>query len=267
MLSCEACEKYLFAFLDHELQVKESLDVEEHLRSCTSCSNRAEAEHTLRTFLRQQMTTPPLPEVVKQRIVRQAIQTPRPQRWRRWGIALYVRDVTIGVAAAAAVLLLVFRLFSFSSSGDDMVQKFAQEASVTYGTYRTQHMPPEVASNDDKMVTQWFNNHMGYPLKIPCITDQATKLLGGRICRLLDRKSAAMIYQRNGVEILLFAFKGGQMSMPERYKVHAKGHVFYVQSVAGHAVAIWQHGGNTYSMVGDLDREDLVQVATTIDYR
>lgn len=267
MLSCEACEKYLLAFLDHELQVKESLDVEEHLRSCTSCSYLAEAEHTLRSLLRQQMTTPPLPEAVKQRIVRQAIQTPGSQRWWRWGIALYVRDVTIGVAAAAAVLLLVLRLFSLSSSGDDMVQKFAQEASVTYGTYRSQHIPPEVASTDDKMVTQWFNNRMGYPLKIPCITDQATKLLGGRICRLLDRKSATMIYQRNGVEILLFAFKGQQMPMPERYKVHAKGHVFYVQSVAGRPVAMWQHGGITYSMVGDLDREALVQVATTIDYR
>lgn len=268
MLSCQDCEKYLYAFLDNGLDVKESLDVEEHVRSCTSCANQAEAEQALRGFIRQQATTPPLPEEAKRRMIRQAIQASRFQpRQQRRGFGVHVRDFVIGVAAAAAVLLLIFRPFSFSSSGDDMVQQFAREASMTYGTYRTQHVPPEVTSTDDKAITRWFNSRMGYKLKIPCITDASTKLLGGRICRLFDRKSAAMIYQRNGVEILLFAFKDGQIPMPEKYRVQTKDHVFYVQSVAGRPVAMWQQDGMTYSMVGDLDRESLVQVATTINYR
>lgn len=268
MLSCQECEKYLFAFLDHELDVKESLDVEEHLQVCAPCTNRAEAERTLHDFLRQQMATPPLPEDLKRRVLRQAMQGPPARvRWWRRRLAVHVRDIAIGVAAAAAVLLLMWRPLALFPPGGDMLQKFAHEASITYGTYRTEHMPPEVAETDDKMMTQWFNDRMGYPLKVPCITDKSTKLLGGRICRLLDRKSATMIYQRNGVEILLFAFKGGKMPMPEKYKVHAKNRVLYIQTVSGRPVAMWQHGDMMYSMVGDLAREDLVQVATTVDYR
>jgi anti-sigma factor RsiW len=271
MLSCQDCEKYLGAFLDNALDVKESLDVQEHLRSCTPCTNWAEAERTLRAFIRQHATTPPLAEELQRRIVRQAMQAvpPRPQP-RRWvvpvGTVAHLRDFVMGVAAAV-VLLFAFNALFTASQGEDMPQKFVQEASMIYGTYKTQHMPPEVASADDQVVTQWFNNHMGNQMKVPCITDAAAKLQGGRLCRLLDRKSAALIYQRHGVDLLLFAFKGEQLSLPTKRMVRVKDHVFYLQNVGGRPVAMWQHGGVTYSIVGDLASDELLQVATTINYR
>ena len=217
--------------------------------------------------MRQHATAPPLREELKRRIIRQAMQAPRPQRWWvRLGVVGHVCDFAIGVAAAA-VLLLAFSFVSAPSKSDDLTQKFAQEALMTYRIYTTQRMPPEVASADDTVVTQWFNNHLGAQLKIPCITDAATKLLGGRLCRLLDRKSAALLYQRNGVDILLFAFQGGQISLPVKHMVRTKDHVFYIQQVSGRPVAMWQHGGVTYSMVGDMDQDDLIRVAATINYR
>ncbi len=268
MMSCQDCEKYLEAFLDHALEVKESLDVEAHMRSCTSCADRAEAERAFQRFVRQQVTEPPLPEEKKRRIVRQAMQAAQHDGGRRpHHGAFQLRDFIIGLATAAALFLLVFKPFFFTAEADDMMQKFANEASMTYSTYMTQHVPPEFVNTDDKIVTQWLNTLMGYRLKMPCITDQATKLLGGRLCRLFDRKSAAMIYERNGANLVLFAFKGGQFTMPERYKVPAKGRELYIRTISGRPVAMWKHGDITYSMVGDIDRDDLLQVAKTVNYR
>jgi anti-sigma factor (TIGR02949 family) len=268
MLSCQDCEKYLVAFLDNALEVKERLDVEEHLHSCTVCMNHAEAEQTLRQFLRQHTATPPLPEALKRRIVHQAIQPePAVSPWRWLLNVVHLRDFAIGMATAAAVLLLLFGPFFPSSEGDDMMQKFARETSMAYDTHTTQRMPLEMVSPDDKIVTQWLNTRMGYRLKMPCITDAATKLLGGRLCRLLDRKSATLAYQRNGVDLLLFAFKGAQFTLPKKYRVQAKDHAFYIQNVAGRPVAMWQQEGITYSIVGDMDQDDLLQVASTIHYR
>jgi mycothiol system anti-sigma-R factor len=267
MLSCQECQKYLVAFLDGALDVAESLDVEEHLRACTSCTNRVEAEQTLRAFVRQHATTPPLPEELKRRIVRRAMQSTHASRW--WSLPRLpgpLRDFAIGVTAAAAVLFLVFGPFSSSSSRDDVLQKLVQEASMAYSTYITQRMPPEVVSADDKVVAQWFNNCMGRQFKVPCITDKATKLLGGRLCRLLDRKAAALMYRRGDVDILLFAFEGGHISLPKKHRIPVRDRVFYVQSVAGRPVAMWQRGNMTYSIVGDMDRNELLRLATTIDY-
>jgi anti-sigma factor RsiW len=226
-----------------------------------------DAERTLRAFVRQHAIVAPLPEALKCGIIRQVIQSSRSQRWwTHLGVIWHLRDCAIGVAAAA-VVLLAFNFISAPSKSDNLMRHFVQDASMAYRIYTTQRMPLEVASTDDTVVTQWFNKHMDTPLKLPCITDTATKLLGGRFCRLFDRKSAALVYQRNGVDILLFAFPGGQISLPTKHMVRTKDGVFYVQNVAGRPVAMWQRGGMTYSIIGDMDQDDLIQVATTINYR
>jgi anti-sigma factor RsiW len=211
---------------------------------------------------------PPLDEAEKRRIVLQAVRAggKRIGGMRRRS-TFQPRDFVIGLVTAAALLLFVFKPFFFATDTDDMMQKFAHEASMTYGTYMTQQVPPEFVNADEKIVTNWLNTRMGFQLKMPCITDQATKLLGGRLCRLLDRKSAAMIYERNGANLLLIAFKGGHIAMPKKYKVQARDLDLYIRTISGRPVAMWNHAGMTYSMVGDLDHDDLLQVAQTIDYR
>lgn len=269
MLSCEDCEKYLEPFLDQALEVKDSLDVEQHLNACTVCADRVAAERSFRRFVRQQASTPSLPMSDKRRIVSQAVRAFEQETRNRppHQKTFHMRDFLMGLMTAAAFLLLVFKPYFFASRPDDMMQKFASEASTTYGTYMAQHVPLEIIHTDDRIVTKWLSAHMGYRLKMPCITDQATKLLGGRLCRLLDRKSATMMYERNGAHLLLFAFKGGPRTLPERYKVNARGHELYIRTVSGRPVAMWNYGGVTYTMVGDIDPDDLLQVATTIDYR
>ncbi len=268
MLSCQDCEKYLVAFLDHVLEVKERLDVQEHLYSCAPCANHAEAEQVLRTFVRQYATIPPLPEHLKRSIIRGAMNPSASLRWwRRLKAPVHLRDYVIGMAAAAAVLGLMLGPFAPLSERNDMTHKFVRAALTAYSIYTTQRMPLEVVSADDRIVTQWFSRHMDFYPKNPCIKDTDMQLLGGRLGHLLDRKSMELMYQRRGVPILLFAIKSNQLSLPAKHMVRANDRLFYVQNVSGRPAVMWQHGGITYSLVGDVDRPDLLQIAATIGYR
>ena len=154
-----------------------------------------------------------------------------------------------------------------SSADEDMTQRLVREASIAYDTYTSQSIPPEVEDANDKVVVEWFNSRMGYAMAVPCITDKATKLRGGRLCRLFNRKSAAFMYQRGGVDLVLFAFKGAGLSLPAKRMMHTKGGTFYIQHASGRPVAMWKRDGVTYSLVGDLDRDELLRVAGTIHYR
>ena len=143
-----------------------------------------------------------------------------------------------------------------------------RETAVAYGTYAKQHMPLEVVSADDSAVTRWLNTHMGYHIKMPCITDTSTQLLGGRVCRILDQKSAALMYQRHGVPIVLFAFRGDHMSLPvQKNTLPNSQNSPHMWSVSGRPVVMWQRDGMVYSIVGDMHRDDLEQVAKTVQYR
>lgn len=269
MLSCQECERYLAAYFDHALGVKESLDVQEHLQSCTGCSERAEAETFFRAFLRTQLAVPPLSEQIKRRIIRRAVHPATVQRRLHMPRHLlsHVRDFTVGAAVAAAVMLLVFGAFSVWPTANDITQQVIRDASMAYGAYSGQGVPMEVVSTDDQQVTQWFNTRIGYELPRFCINDQATQLVGGRLCRLLNRKSAALKYQRNGSEFLVFAFKDEKLSLPIKQAVQTRAGAMHIQQIDGRLVAVWQRNGITYSMVGEVDRDLLLNVAATVDYR
>ena len=270
MLSCQDCEKYLEVFLDQALDVKESLDVEEHLRDCPDCTERAEAERLLRQFVRQQAREASLTPLAKLNMIRQAMDPPAtPSWWKRFLAWAHPWNFATGMATAAVALLLMLGSWPFGDQTDDMTHRYVQEASMAYQTYKNYSMPLEVKASDDKEVVAWFNQRMKRPLHVPCITDQATKLMGGRLCRLFDRKSATFVYKRNGRDIFLFAFHNDGVSISTKHKVRLPNQKqdVYFQTVEGRPVAVWQRGGIVYSMVGDLNHDDLIQVADTMHYR
>ncbi len=281
MLACQDCERYLEAFLDQELDVKESLDMQAHLRACPACMELAEAERACRRFVREQTHETPLPEAMKLQIIRRAmddvtertaVAAPRTTWWEWLCTWIQPKDFAWGMASAAAILLVLYGPFAAGSKGDDtaekfLADKFLQEASMAYRANQRQPMPLEVAASDDKAVADWFSRRLTYSFKVPCITDDATKLLGGRLCRLLDRPSATFVYKRNGKDVMLFAFRGDGVSLPARNRVRVQDQDLYFHNVSGRPVAAWRHGGIVYSMVGDLNRDDILKIAQTMHYR
>jgi hypothetical protein len=87
----------------------------------------------------------------------------------------------MGMATAAILALVVYGILPDLWPDPD-IQNVIREASLAYGTHIGQHMPLEFVSADDTAVTRWLNTHMGNRIKIPCITDTSTQLLGGRVC-------------------------------------------------------------------------------------
>ena len=257
MLSCDQCRKYLAFFLDQALGVKESLDVQEHLQECPDCTDLAAGERALRAMVRRQAATAPLPEAAKQRLLRRAMQRRRP-----WLTALREaaqwRDVGLGVAFGAAVLLVFMSPLRDRLSGNDAASKFVHETATAYHTYLDQDVPMEVKTSDDGQLVRWANDVFGHPLHVPCITDKAAQLVGGRLCRLRDRKGLAMKYRHADSDLLVFAFRDAELSLPARRMTPTAAGRFYVQHVAGRPVILWQRAGVTYSMVGDIDRQALL---------
>jgi anti-sigma factor RsiW len=278
MLGCEDCERYLEAFLDQELDVKESLDIQAHLHACPACMGLAEAERSCRRFVREHGYEVPLPDTLKLQLIRRAMEDARPVAvepkvtWWEWlGAWISPKDFALGMASAAAILLFFFGPVSFRSQVDGptdyfQAERVSHEVSMAYRANQAVPVTLEVAASDDQAVADWFRRRLTYSFKVPCITDNATKLLGGRLCRLFDRPSATFVYKRNGKDVMLFAFRGDGVSLPTKNRIRVQDQDMYLHDVSGRPVAVWQHGGIVYSMVG-ANREDLLKIAKTMYYR
>lgn len=268
MASCQDCEKHLFPFLDGALDIRQTLDIQLHLDTCTRCAQRIEAERAVNAFVRQHATTPSLPEYRKRQIIRNAMRfSPVSKGRKRWNLLPYLRDAAIGTAVATVALFLGLHFVSPPSQVQDMAQKLSREVSMTYRTYISSSPPYDMTGSDHAAFVAWVKNRMGTDVEVPWITEKETRLLGGRLCRILDHKSTILMYRRQGAKVFLFAFKGDPLPRSSKHVVSAAGHTFHVFDVSNRPVAIWQHDRTIYSLVGDLSQDALVQLATTIDYR
>lgn len=265
MLSCQECERYIPVFLDQALEVKTSLDVHAHLQACASCADHINLERRLRGFVREQLEVAPLSSDLQRQMIQRAMQRPRSSGWQAYFPTGGVRDYVLGMATAALFVMAAYGLLPHFATDDDM-QTFVREASLSYATYTNQQMPLEVVSTDKATVTQWLNTRMENRIKLPGIADAATQLVGGRLCRLVDKKSVAVMYTRNGVPLLLFAFHGDRLAIPNKTKGQNEAEGVHIRQASGRPVAMWQHDGVVYSMVGNLHREDLKRVVASVNY-
>ena len=137
--------------------------------------------------------------------------------------------------------------------GEDMTQKFVQEISTIYSTYTTQHMPLEVESPDDTVVTR--GSIAAWSIHSTARSDRCRDAtVGGAVdcspARALPCSTSAMVW------IFCSCLKGDPWALAEEPAVPAKDSI-HNQSVGGRPVAMWKRGGITYSMVGDLPRDEL----------
>src|SRR2546425_12562380 len=108
MLSCDEWESDCRVLLHHALEVKEGLDVQAHLQSCHSCTDRAESERYLRTFVRQYLDVPPPPDEFKRAIILRAMQAERqPGWWAYLPAPTRLCDFAMGMATAALLALVM----------------------------------------------------------------------------------------------------------------------------------------------------------------
>ena len=202
MLSCEQCRKYLAFFLDQALGVKESLDVQEHLQECPECTDLVAAERAVRAVVRRQAATAPLPQAEK------TAADPARHATAQASLAA-VGDVARGGAVAGR---RPWRSAGHSHAagvpepgarpvkrGQRGAQIRARDRHGVITPIWTRTYPWEVKTSDDGQLIRWANDVIGHSLNVPCITDKAAQLVGGRLCRLRNRKGLAMEVQARGL--------------------------------------------------------------------
>ena len=109
-------------------------------------------------------------------------------------------------------------------------------------------------SSDVEQVEAWLENHVGYPVVVPEITDALLK--GGRIAEIGGTKGAAVVYLMHGRPISYFALASNQvMGRPVR------GDRVIPVSSDGYEVALWSERGFARAIVAPMPRSDVVAIA------
>jgi anti-sigma factor RsiW len=253
-MRCEDARPLIDSYLDGELDLVHTLDLERHVESCASCAPARQNAMELRSAIRGGLPYFRAPRSLEQR-VRAIAQEPAKAAprvtvlsWRWIGAAAAVLLVVLGAARLGENLL-------GPSPGDLLAQQ------IVAGHIRSlmaNHLA-DVASTDQHTVKPWFDGKLDFAPTVVDLAQSGFPLVGGRLDYMDGRPVAALVYQRRLHYINLFVWPsaGTKNAPPSSEKASEPASQARVQTREGYNMLHWTQGGMTYWAVSDVAADDL----------
>lgn len=254
-MDCAELLRTLDAFLDGELAPREEAEATEHLAGCEACRALADLQGKLRTALRAGLKSAMGPETeagtapaaLRDRI-HLALARERKPLWRR--VVAPVPAAALAACAAGA-LIVVMTHRAGDSLADEAVRKHARD------------LPLEVtaASVGPGSVEGWFAGKLDFNAAPPRFRGDDVRLVGARLSHIQDRPAAYVRYEVPRGQVGLFILDDPERRYGETGRAVQVGpSTVHFMNARGFNVAVWRRNEIVYSLVSDLDEDDLARL-------
>jgi anti-sigma factor RsiW len=239
-MSCENNQALLSAYVDGELDLVQSLEIETHLETCQDCARIVQNQRTLGTALRAGSFYYHPPRHLQQR-VRTSLRRPRRINWP--------------ILAVAASLLVAGIFFAFRPAPPSLVaQLIAQEVLDSHLRSLLPGHLADVQSSDRHTVKPWFAGKLDFSPPVADFAAAGFPLTGGRIDSVNGRTVAVLVYQRGRhiINAYVWPSPGSPNSQINR------------ASLQGYNILHWTHAGLQWWLASDLNSQELEDLANRL---
>lgn len=284
-MTCSNARALLTAYVDAELDVANSIEIETHLETCPACARIVDSQQRVRSAIQSSDLAYQLPGGLRERIgsaLRQEsasleVETEAPgvasiaargeagaQRQPSGGAPPGAFDAPRGrlprrtawpwIAVAAGVLLAIFLTgkIAFGPSGppSDLV---AQEIVDSHIRAAMPGHLTDVESTDRHTVKPWFNGKLDFSPPVEDFTSDGFPLTGGRLDAIGGKTVAALIYRRNRHLINLYVWPSTEPASSAA-----------LRQIQGYNLVHWNQAGFAWWLVSDLNASELQQLASRL---
>ena len=257
---CDDNARLLHGYLDGELDLVRSLEIEEHLKICPDCAQELWNQQTLRKAFRSSNLYERAPAGLADRIrgslaletADASPETGAPASKKAPVITLTSRRATWNWLAVAAAILLMFTVtwrivpgLSGHGNSDLLTQEIV---SSHIRSLQPDHLF-DVQSTDQHTVKPWFNGKLDFSPPVRDLAEDGYPLVGGRLDYVDHRAVAALVYQRRQHFINVFIWPEGK----------GKEEALRMKSVQGYNMIPWEANGMYHCAVSDLNSGELQQ--------
>jgi len=237
----------LHAYLDEELDLVRSMELEDHLAECGDCANEIASYRALRegvqaADLRYQSSpefrTRLLSELHREAQPRAAIVHGRIAHWSWAAVAALL-------LLASAALILEMNQRSDRTLASEIVTDHVRSLMASHLT--------DVATSDQHTVKPWFTGKVDFSPQVRDLSADGFELIGGRLEYVDGHSAAAIVYQRRKHVINLFTWPTSSTDQEP-----------HSTAQQGFNLVEWTQSGMYYCAISDLNRQELAELASLL---
>jgi anti-sigma factor RsiW len=238
-------EAALHAYLDGLLSEERRADVEAYLEEHRDAVDRVAAYRQQNEALHSLFDSV-LDEPIPERLLKPAAKANAPLK-SKWPVMRYAAMV----AWLALGGVIGLGVSSWRADSNDALAALIQPAVVAHNVYAPEAKRfVEVGAADEPAMVSWMSRRMKVKVTIPKLADAGYEMLGGRLLPGARGPACQIMYQdKQGRRITLY------MTRDERkqsLRVAREGEL---------QVAYWMDGTMGYALSGDVDKQQLLQLA------
>ncbi len=249
-MTCEEARTLVHAYVDAELDVVRSLEVEAHLSSCVACARGEASLRALRTAFSNGALYHEAPAGLERRVRAAVRDVGRAEGGRTFAL----RHYGWGGAAAAAVLLVAIIVRGVLPTGPPAGDLTAREVVDDHLRSLTANHLTDVLSSNKHTVKPWFDGRLNFTPPVEDLIADGFPLVGGRLDYLDNRLVAAVVYRRRQHIINLF------ISPAE----HLADTLPVTQVRGGYNIVHWTKSGMAYWAVSSVSGAELGKFAQLV---
>ncbi len=239
MYDCATIRTLVHASVDRELDVKESLRVQDHVTACESCRDILLDEQTFITLMTTVLEPTPAPErtrlAVRETLSQEVARVRRTQR-RRWALA------SPGTLAAG------FALAVFFAVPHPQVPDLVNVALAEHRLYLKDPARLQFHASDSRAVGHWLDRQAPFTIRIPQHDAAAVRLVGTAV-RTGPNASATLAYEWGGTPLSLLIAPVQSLLFDDSAAMTYRNRLFHTARLEGRHVLQWSDHLYTYVLV------------------
>ncbi len=236
-MNCRDALDLVDGYVDGELDLVKSLEIEQHLGACPACKVQYDQVRELGSGIRAHALYHAAPKGLRARVAAALPREPA-SRMRAWGWR--------GMAAALALATLLGLGFGLTLLQPGADERLAREVVAAHVRSLMADHLMDVASSDQHTVKPWIAGKLDFSPPVEDLAARGYALAGGRLDYLGERGVMALVYRRHAHVINLFVWP------------QASGADSGVRSdsIQGYNVAHFTRAGMVFWAVSDLNPEE-----------
>jgi anti-sigma factor RsiW len=247
-VSCTEPRDLVQAYLDRELDLANSIEMEQHFPECVVCSKAYQEGRRLRTSFNEAKLYLSAPPDLRKRIravVREEVRGSAHSRLFGWRQIAFAAPVALAAVIALSIVPLRRRQMTTDVLVEEIVSSHVRSLMVDHLV--------DVTSTDQHTVRPWFSGKIDYSPPVADFSASGFALVGGRMDYVGRRPVAAVVYRHRAHLVNLFIWPN-----------HAGASGMTTSTSGGYSLVHWNDTDLSYWAVSDLNLHDLTALADLV---
>jgi len=254
-MNCKDAIKGLYINTDDTSSV-EIAEAKAHLRGCMRCKAFFERERGIKNLLSAKAPIIKAPESLRKRVFREIEKPSSPIKFAN--MFRYSRKATY--TATVSVIVIVLLVLALYVDENDEPLQIVNEIAKHHINYLQSPNLIDISSSEAKEVESWFRYKVDFIVKVPELS--GTKLIGGRLCSIFQKRAAVLVYKDQSQALSLFVIDQPNLDISTMDTIDIDGKKLCRGSRKGVNLVLWKDRGLVYALVSGMREMELLRLAS-----